>query len=80
MLGVSRTKFVLVDGTAALVSVPTQVYLVGIYGKDIIDLIKKYQPWVIAALLVGVVVYYRKEIFNLLIRRPKPSAPDQSRT
>jgi membrane protein DedA with SNARE-associated domain len=80
MLGVSRTKFVLVDGTAALVSVPTQVYLVGTYGKDIIDLIKKYQPWVIAALLVGVVVYYRKEIFNLLIRRPKPAAPDQSKT
>lgn len=80
MLGVSRTKFVLVDGLAALVSVPTQVYLVGTYGKDIIDLIKKYQPWVIAALLVGVVVYYRKEIFNLLIRRPKPAAPDQSKT
>jgi membrane protein DedA with SNARE-associated domain len=80
MLGVSRTKFVLVDGLAALVSVPTQVYLVGIYGKDIIDLIKKYQPWVIAVLAVGVVIYYRKEIFNLLIRRPKPAAPDQSKT
>ncbi|MEN9529549.1 MAG: hypothetical protein RI932_1422 [Pseudomonadota bacterium] len=80
MLGVSRTKFILVDGMAALVSVPTQVYLVGIYGKDIIDLIKKYQPWVIAILAFGVVIYYRREILNLILRRPKPTEPDQSQT
>lgn len=60
MLGVSRAKFFAVDGFAALVSVPTQVYLVGFYGRDIIDVIKKYQPWVIAALLLLFVLYYAK--------------------
>jgi len=80
MLGVSRTKFILVDGLAALVSVPSQVYLVGTYGKDIIDLIKKYQPWVIAILAAGALIYYRKEILNLLVRRPKSTEPDQSKT
>lgn len=60
MLGVSRAKFFAVDGFAALVSVPTQVYLVGFYGRDIIDVIKKYQPWVIASLLLALVLYYAK--------------------
>ncbi|MEY2988976.1 MAG: hypothetical protein RJB13_2497 [Pseudomonadota bacterium] len=60
MLGVSRAKFFAVDGFAALVSVPTQVYLVGFYGRDIIDVIKKYQPWVIAVLVLALVIYYAK--------------------
>ena len=77
MLGVSRIKFLLVDGAAALVSVPTQVYLVGTYGKEIIDLIKKYQPWVIALLVIGVLIHYRKEVFKLL-RRNKETTPESS--
>ncbi|MFZ9520675.1 MAG: DedA family protein [Silvanigrellaceae bacterium] len=64
MLGVSRIKFCLVDGFAALISVPTQVYLVGHYGREIIDLIKKYQPWAIAILVLVVLIHYRKEIFR----------------
>lgn len=60
MLGVSRAKFLAVDGFAALVSVPTQVYLVGYYGRDIIDVIKKYQPWVIGVLLLVLLAYFAK--------------------
>ena len=37
MMGVSAWRFLLVDGTAALLSVPTQVVLVSIYGKEIIE-------------------------------------------
>jgi membrane protein DedA with SNARE-associated domain len=77
MLGVPAHKFFLVDGFAALVSVPTQVYLVGYYGKDIIDLIKKYQPWVIALFLVAVLIHYRKEIFKLFTSRKSPEQPSQ---
>jgi membrane protein DedA with SNARE-associated domain len=69
ILKVPFHKFCLVDGFAALISVPTQVYLVGYYGKDIINLIKKYQPWVILALLVGVLFFYRKEIYRLIFMR-----------
>jgi len=68
MLGVSRIKFICVDGFAALISVPTQVYLVGSYGKDIIDLIKKYQPWAIASFLLLIMIHYRKELKSLLVR------------
>lgn len=77
MLGVSRTKFLLVDGFAALVSVPTQVYLVGFYGKEIIELIRKYQPWVIGLLALGALLYYRKELAQLMRRKSAPT-PDQS--
>ncbi len=71
ILKVPLHKFCLVDGFAALISVPTQVYLVGYYGKDIIDLIKKYQPWVVLALLTAALVYYRKDIYRLLFIRRK---------
>lgn len=66
ILKVPAHKFILVDGFAALVSVPTQIYLVGWYGKDIINLIKKYQPWVIALFLLAALLHYRKEIGKLL--------------
>ena len=69
MLGVPRHKFILVDGFAALISVPTQVYLVGIYGKDIIDLVKKYQPWAIALFLILVVFHYRSELKSLFSKK-----------
>lgn len=79
MLGVSPTKFILVDGFAALVSVPTQVYLVGTYGKDIIEIIKKYQPWVIAIFAATAIIYYRKEILGLF-NRDRNSTPGESET
>jgi membrane protein DedA with SNARE-associated domain len=79
MLGVSRMKFITVDGFAALVSVPTQVYLVGIYGKDIIDIIKKYQPWVVAIFAAIAIIYYRKEILGFF-NRDRNSTPGESET
>ncbi|MEN9811289.1 MAG: hypothetical protein RLZZ488_2856 [Pseudomonadota bacterium] len=72
ILKVPAHKFILVDGFAALVSVPTQIYLVGWYGKDIVNLIKKYQPWVIALFLLAVLLHYRKEIGKLLKLRSNP--------
>lgn len=71
ILGVPAHKFILVDGLAALVSVPTQVYLVGFYGKDIIEVIKKYQPWVIAIFVVSAIIYYRKELAGLFKNKDK---------
>ncbi|MBS1197391.1 MAG: dedA protein [Proteobacteria bacterium] len=59
-------KFIAVDGAAALLSVPTQVFLVGYYGKEIIHPIKTYQPWVIAALELGVLFHFRRGIFEII--------------
>ena len=42
MMGVTSWKFFAVDGTAALFSVPTQVILVSIYGKEIIETFREY--------------------------------------
>ena len=71
MLGVTRTQFIAIDGIAALVSVPTQIYAVGLYGKEIIDAIKRYQPWLILGLLVAMAFVYRKQIFDLVTRKTK---------
>jgi membrane protein DedA with SNARE-associated domain len=72
ILKVPARKFLAIDGFAALISVPTQVYLVGFYGKEIIDLIKKYQLWVIALLLIAGLWYFRQSVFGLFRGRPAP--------
>jgi membrane protein DedA with SNARE-associated domain len=77
ILKVPLHKFCLVDGLAALISVPTQIYLVGYYGRDIIDIIKKYQPWVILALVIGVILYYRREIYRLIFMKNKSNQEQQ---
>ncbi len=43
MMGLAPWKFVAVDGTAALISVPTQIFLVTFYGKQILDKIKQFK-------------------------------------
>ena len=60
MSGVPFRKFLLIDGLAALVSVPTQVLLVAIYGKIILSTIDKYKYIVMGtmfALFVGFILF-----------------------
>ena len=55
-MGISLWKFALVDGLAALVSVPTQVYLVATYGEVILAKIKEFKlvlAGVIGALILA---------------------------
>lgn len=49
-------KFLLIDGVAALVSVPTQIYLLALYGDHILSVLKKFKI-VIFSLLVLVVIF-----------------------
>lgn len=56
-LGISAAKFLLVDAIAALVSVPTQIYLVAFYGKQILTVLDEVKI-VIGILLVVFLVYY----------------------
>jgi membrane protein DedA with SNARE-associated domain len=69
ILGVPLHMFLLVDGFAALVSVPTQVYLVGFYGKEILAIIRTYQPYVLALAVVFIAFYFRGALLSLV--RPK---------
>ncbi|WP_141734566.1 DedA family protein [Oligoflexus tunisiensis] len=57
MMGLSTTKFVLVDALAAGVSVPTQVLLVAFYGETILKYFKQFKI-VLGGILLVVAVYY----------------------
>ena len=57
MMGVSSWKFLLVDGCAALLSVPTQVVLVALYGKQIIETFREYTFAFVAFAVIAFVVY-----------------------
>ncbi len=53
LLGIPLWKFVLIDGIAALFSVPTQVYFVATYGDVILGKFKEFK--IILACVLGVV-------------------------
>lgn len=57
MLGLQRRKFFLVDGLAALVSVPTQVALIAYFGETILGSIQKLKFIAIGLLAVFVIFH-----------------------
>jgi len=69
MLGVLTWKFCLVDGTAALISVPTQVYLIAIWGDWIVDHIKTFKLYLFSFLAIALLIY----ILRHLRRRNAPA-------
>jgi membrane protein DedA with SNARE-associated domain len=81
MLGLSVWKFLLVDGSAALVSVPIQIILVAEFGKEIIANIKEFQTILIitaftaAATYFGWVFYKRR---NAKKQNPPPAQIEQA--
>jgi membrane protein DedA with SNARE-associated domain len=57
MMGLSTTKFVMVDALAAGISVPTQVLLVAFYGEHILIYFKQFKV-VLGVIIVVVAGYY----------------------
>lgn len=54
-------KFALVDGIAAMISVPTQILLLAHYGEHILGGLQKFKYVVFALLIViGIVYFYKK--------------------
>ena len=53
LLGIPLWKFMLIDGLAALISVPTQVYVVATYGEIILEKIREFK--IAAGIVLGVV-------------------------
>lgn len=64
MLKFSAWKFALIDGTAALVSVPTQIYLLAHYGKEILVYFSRFKMVLFALLVVGLIVYLVRKFQN----------------
>lgn len=50
-------KFALVDGLAAMISVPTQILILAHYGEDILGVLRKFKFVVLGLALVLLVVY-----------------------
>lgn len=66
MMGLPPFKFLAVDSVAALISVPTQIFLISYYGKEIIENFKAIKVVIGAALVIGGIVYFVRS-------RKKPS-------
>lgn len=62
MLKFSAWKFALVDGFAALVSVPTQIYLIATYGKEILSVIHKFKIFLFISILLVIVYFIIKKL------------------
>lgn len=54
MIGIPYWKFILIDGLAALFSVPTQIVLVATYGETIIKYVKRFNAFI--AIVVGLLI------------------------
>jgi len=63
-LGVPVWAFIMTDGVAAFVSVPTQVLLVSFYGRDILMKLKEFKLAVLAVVIVLTVVYFIRKHFQ----------------
>jgi membrane protein DedA with SNARE-associated domain len=63
MLKFPAWKFALIDGTAAAISVPTQIILLAYYGESILKFLKQFKLVVLGVLIcVGLYLLYRKFI------------------
>lgn len=71
-IGLSRWKFIAIDGSAALLTVPTQILLISYYGEVILDIINRGKY-----VLVGTVVsaFF---VFILMRRRKKHQFAQES--
>ena len=60
-VGIKAHKFMLVDGLAAALSVPTQIYLVGFYGKEILGVLQEVKIVLAVALGIFLLVFFIKK-------------------
>lgn len=60
-LGVPAWAFLLVDGSAAIISVPTQVLLVSFYGKDILHNLKEFKLYFFGGLAIVAILYFGRK-------------------
>jgi membrane protein DedA with SNARE-associated domain len=64
MLGIKRTQFILTDGTAALFSVPTQIFVFAYYGETILSTIAIIKQYFLGVIIVVLLVYIGKKLYK----------------
>lgn len=62
MLRFSAVKFALIDGVAALISVPTQIYLLAFYGEEIIARLQQFKLVIFSIIGIALIVFIAKKI------------------
>lgn len=63
LLGIPLWKFIAIDGTAALLSVPTQVYLVGTYGNVILKKLAEFKIYVLYVVVAVALIWIARKIY-----------------
>jgi len=76
LLGIPLWKFIAIDGTAALISVPTQVYLVATYGDVILDKLTEFKLYLGIILLTLLVIWLLRKVYLKLTTR-KEALPSE---
>lgn len=71
-LGLSRFRFLMIDGIAAFLSVPSQVLLVSIYGKEILKNIREFKLVVLAVAAVVVIFIFLKRYRERSLIKDRP--------
>lgn len=51
-LGVKRSTFALVDGIVITLIVPTQIFFIAYYGEMVVQVIKRFQPFIVGVCLL----------------------------
>lgn len=69
LLGIPLWKFLLIDGIAALLSVPTQVYFVSTYGKVILDNLKEFKLALLGIGVVALLIWLGRKIYIKKFRK-----------
>ncbi len=63
LLGIPIWKFALIDGLAALFSVPTQIYFVATYGNVIIGKLKEFQLIAMGIMVVVFIIWLLRKVY-----------------
>lgn len=69
MLKYPAWKFLVIDGTAALISVPTQIYLLAHYGEPILNKLRQFKMVVLVVLGLLLVYYLFRKVRQRIAAR-----------
>jgi membrane protein DedA with SNARE-associated domain len=73
MLRLPLWKFLAVDGIAALLSVPTQVYLIAFYGEAILSKLQEFKYFVAGVLILVLLFLGARWVYRRYFSTPQPS-------
>jgi membrane protein DedA with SNARE-associated domain len=82
ILGMSKLQtwqFALVDGLAAMISVPTQILLIYHFGEPILHVLHEFKTWILCIVIALTLFFILKNYIRPRIKPPRPLDKDPSR-